>query len=193
MSNVVFNVPNIITFCRIIVTPVLFVVLMYSPGRLMSFCAALIFIIAAVTDFLDGYLARRMNQITALGKFLDPLADKFLVGIALIMMIPLGRVPPWIAAVIVGREILVTSLRLVAIREGMIIESSRLAKKKTVFQIVAVVGLLIHYEYSLVWGGYSVSLDFQAVGLAVLYMALFITVWTGIDYFGKFFKRISGL
>jgi CDP-diacylglycerol--glycerol-3-phosphate 3-phosphatidyltransferase len=193
MSRSVFTIPNILTFCRIIVTPVLFILLLHSPGRLMSFCVALIFVLASITDFLDGYLARRMNQVTSLGKFLDPLADKLLVGIALIMMIPLDRVPPWIVAVIVGREILVISLRVVAARENIIIEVSRMAKNKTAFQLVAVVGLLIHYEYRLSWGGLHFSADFHMIGLIVLYIALFITTWTGAVYFLKFYKKISKL
>jgi CDP-diacylglycerol--glycerol-3-phosphate 3-phosphatidyltransferase len=193
MRGSIFNIPNIITFCRIIVTPVLFILLLHSPGKIMSFCAAVIFVLASITDFLDGYLARRMNQVTSLGKFLDPLADKLLVGVALIMMIPLGRVPPWVVALIVGREILVTSLRVVAIREGMTIEATRMAKNKTAFQIVAVVGLLIHYEYKLGWGFLRFSVDFHIIGLIVLYIALFITIWTGADYFYKFFRKISKL
>ena len=181
------NLPNMITFGRIIVAPVLFVLLLYSPGRLMSLLTALIFVIASITDFLDGYLARRMNLVTSLGKFLDPLADKLLVGVALIMMIPLGRVPPWVVAFIVGREILVTSLRMVAIREGVIIEASRMGKFKTFFQIVAVVALLIHYTYD--FGRFS--LNFHMVGEVLLYIALAITVWTGADYFNRFFYVIT--
>jgi len=193
MGNSILTVPNILTIARIIIAPVLFILLLYAPGRLMSFCAALVFIIASVTDFLDGYLARRMNQVTSLGKFLDPLADKVLVGVSLIMMIPLDRVPQWIVALIVGREILVTSLRVVAIREGFIIEASKLAKKKTAFQIVAVVGLLIHYPYSVTVGGLSFSVDFHAAGLAVLYIALLITLWTGAVYTVKFLRNVSSM
>ena len=127
-----------------------------------------------------------MNLVTSLGKFLDPLADKLLVGVALIMMIPLGRVPQWIAALIIGREILVTGLRVVAIREGIAIETSQLAKYKTTFQIVAVISLLLHYEYT--FG--SIMIDFHTVGMALLYIALVITVWTGADYFYKFFRNV---
>ena len=191
MKTSIFNIPNIITFCRIIVTPVLFILLLHSPGRFMSFCAAIIFVLASITDFLDGYLARRMNQVTSLGQFLDPLADKLLVGVALIMMIPLGRIPPWVVALIVGREILVTSLRVVAMREEMVIEASRMAKNKTALQIVAVVALMIHYEYKLGWNSLCFTVDFHMVGLMVLYIALFITIWTGADYFYKFFRKIS--
>jgi CDP-diacylglycerol--glycerol-3-phosphate 3-phosphatidyltransferase len=193
MRGSIVNIPNIITLCRIIFIPVLFILLLYSPGKFLSFCAALIFTLASVTDFLDGYLARRMNLVTSLGKFLDPLADKLLVGVALIMMIPLERVPPWIVALIVAREILITGLRVVAMREGMVIETSTWAKHKTVFQIVAVVGLLIHYKYQLAWGGIHFSVDFHLIGLMILYIALFVTLWTGADYFYKFFRKITNL
>ena len=193
MTASILNIPNIITLGRIVLTPVLFVVLLYAPGRIMSLCTAVIFVLASVTDFLDGYLARRMNQVTSLGKFLDPLADKLLVGVALIMMIPMGRVPQWIVALIVGREILVTSLRVVAIREGMLIEASRMAKYKTIFQVIAVACLLVHYPYGVDLGFMRVNVDFHMIGMVVLSLALFVTLWTGGHYFYNFFKKISGL
>jgi len=103
MSSSNFNIPNVITFSRIILAPILFILLLHAPGKVLSLSAALIFTIASVTDFFDGYIARRMNLVTSLGKFLDPLADKLLVGVALIMMIQIDRVAPWIVALIVGR------------------------------------------------------------------------------------------
>jgi CDP-diacylglycerol--glycerol-3-phosphate 3-phosphatidyltransferase len=190
MSSTIFNIPNIITLCRIIVTPLVFILLLYAPGRLLSLGAAIIFALASVTDFFDGYLARRMNLVTPLGKFLDPLADKLLVGVALIMMIPLDRVPPWIVALIVGREILVTGLRVVAIKEGMTIESTRMAKQKTAFQLLAVIFLLVHYEYAIGFEQAGVTVDFHTIGMILLYIALAITMWTGADYFFKFFRNI---
>jgi CDP-diacylglycerol--glycerol-3-phosphate 3-phosphatidyltransferase len=106
-------------------------------------------------------------------------------------MIPLGRVPTWIVALIVGREILVTSLRVVALREGMLIESSRMGKYKTVFQIVAIVSLLINYKYKFGVSSISFFVDFNRMGIVLLYIALIITVWTGADYFLKFYKKIN--
>jgi len=156
----------------------------------MSFMSALVFALAAMTDFLDGYLARRLNMITSMGKFLDPLADKILVGVALIMLIPLERVQPLIVALIITRELLVTGLRVYAINENMIIESSRLAKYKTTFQIMAVIGLLLHYTYDLGPGALNFPVNFQAVGTLLLYIALVITLWTGIDYFYRFLKHV---
>ncbi len=189
MPGKIFNIPNVLTMSRITVSPVIFIILLYQPGRMMSFLSALVFSIAALTDFLDGYLARRLNMITRLGTFLDPLADKILVGVALIMLIPLDRVQPFVVALILARELLVTGLRVYAINENIIIESSRLAKFKTTFQIVAVVGLLLHYTYDIGMGLFACPVDFQVIGTALLYIALVITLWTGIDYFYRFFKQ----
>ncbi|MBM4312098.1 MAG: CDP-diacylglycerol--glycerol-3-phosphate 3-phosphatidyltransferase [Deltaproteobacteria bacterium] len=189
MANTLWNLPNILTLSRITVAPVVFIILLYRPGPLVSFLAALMFALAAITDFLDGYLARRLNMITPFGKFLDPLADKILVGVALIMLIPLERVQPVVVALIIGRELLVTGLRVYAINEQMSIETSLLAKYKTTFQIVAVIGLLLHYTYDLGMGVMAFPVDFQAVGTLLLYIALGITLWTGIDYFYGFFKQ----
>jgi CDP-diacylglycerol--glycerol-3-phosphate 3-phosphatidyltransferase len=191
MNRSDFNIPNALTLTRIILVPVLFTVLLKSPGKFLSFVAALIFGLASITDFLDGYLARRMNLVTTLGKFLDPLADKLLVGVALIMMIQLDRVAPWIVALIVGREILVISLRMVAVREHIVIETTKIAKFKTGFQIAAVIGLLIHYGYRIGTGPSSFVLDFHVLGTWLLYIALVITLWSGADYFYKFIKLVS--
>ena len=188
-SNI--NIPNTLTLVRIVLVPVLFIVLLKSPGKFLSFIAALVFVLASLTDFLDGYLARRLNLVTALGKFLDPLADKLLVGVALIMMIQLERVAPWIVALIVGREILVISLRVVATREQIVIETTNIAKYKTGFQIAAVIGLLMHYGYRIGSGPASFMIDFHAVGTWLLYIALVITLWSGADYFYKFIKLVS--
>jgi CDP-diacylglycerol--glycerol-3-phosphate 3-phosphatidyltransferase len=191
MSGSNLNIPNVITFSRIVFVPVIFIVLLSSPGRTLSLWGAVLFTLASVTDFLDGYIARRMNRVTSLGKFLDPLADKLLVGTALIMMIQLERVPPWIVALIVGRELFVTGLRVVAIRENMIIETTGLAKYKTVLQIVAVVCLMIHYEYTLSVGALSLSLHFHRIGMGLLGVALAVTLWTGGDYCYRFFRKMS--
>jgi CDP-diacylglycerol---glycerol-3-phosphate 3-phosphatidyltransferase len=191
MTRSNFNIPNALTLTRIVLVPVLFIVLLKSPGKFLSFVAALVFALASITDFLDGYLARRMNLVTTLGKFLDPLADKLLVGVALIMMIQLDRVAPWIVALIVGREILVISLRMVAVREQIVIETTKMAKYKTGFQIAAVIGLLIHYGYRIGPGPSSFVLDFHALGTWLLYIALVITLWSGADYFYKFIKLVS--
>ncbi len=189
MTGSILNVPNIITLCRISIIPVIVIILLHSPGKYNSLIAAIIFALASITDFVDGYLARRMNQVTNLGKFLDPLADKLLICVALIMMIPLDRVVPWIAALIIGREILVTGLRVVAVNQNMVIESSMFGKYKTAFQIFAVIALLVHYDYKIAVGRLSFEVNFHALGTGLIYVALVITLWTGFDYFRKFSKK----
>jgi len=185
------SLPNILTLARIAAIPVL-VVLLFFDSRSASFWAALVFGLAAMTDWLDGWLARRWGIVTILGKFLDPLADKLIVMAALIMMIPLGRVPAWAVFVILGREMIVTGLRSIASSEGIVIAASDLGKNKTIFQMVAISGLLLHFDYywffGLKWEIFHVNM--QNFGMIFFYFALFMTVWSGIDYLVKFFRVI---
>ncbi len=191
-KNTIFNLPNMITIFRIMLVPVLFLLLFFSPGKLQSFFAGLVFSVASISDCVDGYLARRMNLVTDFGKFLDPLADKLLVGVALIMMIPLGRVPLWIVVIILGREVMVTLLRVISLKKGnTVIEASMTGKYKTGFQIAAIIPLLFHYEYNLGLNYFNFSVNFHVVGMAFLYAALILTIWTGVDYLYKFFKMSS--
>lgn len=178
-----WNLPNAISLLRIFTAPVL-ILLLLSPDEKTSLIAAIIFAGASLTDWLDGYLARRMGVETTFGKFLDPLADKLLIVTCLIMLIPLGRVPAWMAALIIGREIAVTGLRAMASMEGVVIPASRLGKYKTAFQITSVIALLVHYKFS--------GVDFQTVGLVFLWFALVFTLWSGGDYFIRFLKNIAG-
>jgi len=145
----------------------------------IAFSAWLVFAIGW-TDWIDGYLARKRGVVTSLGKFLDPLADKLLITTAFIMLIPLGRVPAWVVALIIGREIAVTGLRAIASDAGVVIAASRLGKLKTISQIVCLVPLMIHYS----WFGF----DFHMAGLILLAGAFFFTMWSGIDYFLGFFR-----
>ena len=188
--RIIFTLPNLLTLFRIFVTPLFFILFFYFPTKVFSLLASLLFALASLTDFLDGYIARRWNLETSLGKFLDPLADKLLVAVALIMLIPLDRVPSWMVAVIIGREILVTGLRVVAVTEGLVIAASRLGKYKTVLQIVSVICLLIHYEYQLNIQSSYFLINFHEMGMGLLWLAMFVTVWSGIDYFRKFFKQV---
>ena len=191
-KNTIINLPNMITMFRIVLVPVLFLMLFFSPGKLQSFFAGLVFSVASISDCVDGYLARRMNLVTDFGKFLDPLADKLLVVVALIMMIPLGRVPLWIVVIILGREVMVTLLRVISLKNGnTVIEASMTGKYKTGFQIAAIIPLLFHYEYSLGLNYFNFSVNFHVVGMAFLYAALILTIWTGVDYLYKFFKMSS--
>ncbi len=168
------NLPNTLSLMRLALIPVV-VICLYFPGRLGSFLAAVFFAAAAFTDLLDGFLARRYKTVTHVGKFLDPLADKLLVSVTMIMLIPLGRIPAWIVILIIAREMAVTGLRGIAVVEGKIIEASSLGKYKTVFQLVSLICLCLHYQY--------VSIDFHAVGITFLWMALVLTLWSGFAYF----------
>ena len=145
--------------------------------------AAIVFSSASLTDLLDGMLARRRGLVSTLGKFLDPLADKLLVSAALIMLIPHGRVPAWIAFVIIGREIAVTGLRAILSEEDVLMSASKLGKYKTGFQIAAIIPLLIHYSYF--------NIDFHLVGTVFLWIALIFTIWSGTKYFMRFWDLIN--
>ena len=190
--NGMFNLPNILTLCRIACVPVI-VVLLFSDSREMGFWAALIFSIASITDWLDGYLARKWEIVTVMGKFLDPLADKLIVMAAMIMLIPLERLPAWAVFLIIARETLVTGLRSVASSEGIVIEASDLGKYKTIFQMVAIIALLLHYDYywffGIQWDIFHVNMQF--VGSAFFYASFGLTMWSGGDYLYKFFRVLT--
>ena len=188
----IWNLPNILTLLRIAAIPVLAVVLT-SPSRSAGFWAAAIFALASITDWLDGYLARRMGIVTVFGKFLDPIADKLIVMAALIMILPFDRVPAWMVLVILGREIIITGLRGIASTEGIVISASDLGKFKTIFQIVAILGLLLHYDYH--WF-FSIDhpylyVNMHHVGMFYLWIATVITIWSGVDYLWKFMRVIA--
>jgi CDP-diacylglycerol--glycerol-3-phosphate 3-phosphatidyltransferase len=176
-----FNLPNTITLLRISVVPFLFI-LLANPGEFWSLVIAVLFVIASVTDFLDGYFARKYQMITTMGKFLDPIADKIIVNTAMILMIPIGRIPAWIVAVTIIRDLIVDVIRSIASSEGFYIQASILGKQKTVTQIIAVTALMIHYS---IFG-----INAHVVGTAILYVALFLTLYSGIDYFIKLYKSV---
>ena len=142
-----WNLANAITIGRILLIPVFLVVLLSGlPEPYADIGAAAVFILAAATDKLDGYVARRQQSITTLGQFLDPLADKLLIAAALIALVSQGRVPAWIAMVIIGREIAVSVLRVVGLSQGVSIPADRYGKLKTVLQIVYVVYVIMPTE-----------------------------------------------
>lgn len=183
-----FNLANRITLARISLVPIVmfFLLVRLDLGKFTFFghhtsvsdlIAALIFIIAAITDGLDGYIARSRKMVTNFGKFLDPLADKLLISAVLISLVEMGRLDAWVAIVIISREFAVTGLRLVAAANGTIIAASNLAKWKTAFQIIAVVSLVLDNFPFYVF-------DFR-FDLLMVYAMVIITVWSGIDYFIK--------
>jgi len=178
-KRMIYNLPNTITMMRLLVIPILFG-LLASPGPVMSLVIAGLFIAAATTDLLDGYIARRYRIVTTMGKFLDPIADKLIVNTAMILMIPIGRIPAWIVVIIIIRDFVVDGIRNIASSEGIIISASPLGKKKTLCQIFAISALMIHYP---LFGA-----DAHAVGLVILAFALFMTIYSGIDYIRKFYR-----
>jgi len=176
-----WNLSNKLTIFRIGAIPLVVILLIFFPGRWTSFAAAFIFLLAAISDALDGYWARRRNTVSNVGKLLDPLADKLLVCTALIMLIPLGRVSAWIVAVIIGREMAVTTLRGVAGAEGVIIAASRFGKFKNLAQLSATNILILHYPYF--------SLNIHLLGTILIWIALVLTIWSGFDYFVRYLKK----
>jgi CDP-diacylglycerol--glycerol-3-phosphate 3-phosphatidyltransferase len=185
MARVEFTTPNLLTLFRIATVPILVWLLTYI-GPIPSAIAAGVFFLATITDFFDGYLARSYNSVTALGKFLDPLADKLIVIAALIMLAGMDRVPhvpAWMVVVLVSREIVVTGLRAIAAVEGMVLAAEELGKYKMTLQAIALHGLLIHYTYF--------HVDCFAFGMFVLWIAMVVSVWSAGDYFAKVMRAIG--
>ena len=196
------NLPNSITVSRIAAIPVL--IWMLSPwfpanpahaglaGGRQELLASGLFILAMITDGLDGYLARRHKQITTLGMLLDPLADKLMITAAYILLVAYtpGVVKPWIAVVIIGREFLVSGLRSIAASEGFTIEASEIGKLNTVIQIVSVVAAILAHRWNYWnWGGFIVAVHMIAVW-AIAWMTI-VSIISAADYFIAFWKKID--
>lgn len=180
------NIPNRITLSRIALIPV-FVILMvvnFGWGNMTllgatlpveHFVGAMIFIVASLTDWIDGHYARKHNLVTNMGKFLDPLADKLLVSAAFILLVELDKAPAWIIIIIISREFAVTGLRLICAEQGEVVAANQLGKIKTWAQILAIVLLLLNNMIFDIW---HISAD-----IIMLWVALVFTVWSGIEYF----------
>jgi len=177
-----FSNPNSLTLFRMAASPVI-VVLMMWPNRFTTFFAALTFTLAAITDYFDGFFARRNGLVSNFGKAMDPLADKLLVSSSLIMIVAQGWAEAWMICVIIGRELAVTGLRNVISGRGGDISASMLGKYKTGFQIAAIIPLLLHYSYF--------GLNLHAIGRVMLWGALIYTVWSGADYFIRFRRLLE--
>ena len=171
------NIPNVLTLIRIVAVPVIVVALLDETPHGDTLAAA-VFALAAVTDGLDGYIARRRSEVTTFGKLMDPLADKLLVVAALISLVSLDRLAAWIAMVIIARELAVTGLRSVAAEQGVVIAASWLGKLKTLLQVAAII-CLIAFDPSPVW------VD------VLLYLAVAVTLISGADYFLGLRRRIA--
>ena len=174
--------PNFLTLFRIAAVPAI-VILMISPNRLFTILAAALFSAAAITDYLDGYFARRRGLETLLGKVMDPVADKLLVSSAFIMLTAQSWIPAWMVCIIIGRELAVTGLRNIIAGKGEDISASWLGKYKTGFQIAAAIPLLIHYPYF--------GVNIHAIGYFFLLGALVFTIWSGVDYFIRFRRLLE--
>ena len=176
------NVPIALTLVRIVLVP-LVIVFLISSDRVHVLIAAVIFLAASLTDWLDGRIARSTNQVTRLGTMLDPVADKLLVAAALVSLVQVDMVPAWMALVIIGRELAVTGLRGVALSMGVVVPASRLGKWKTVLQYVALTLLILEK------GVPADFLPFHLVSGVALWIAMGATVFSGLDYFYSFFLR----
>lgn len=174
------NLANQLSLLRIAMTP-LVVLLMYFPGRVTCFVAVLVFIFAAITDWMDGYVARRSNMVTSMGKFLDPLADKVLICSVLIMFVYLNWASAWVVIVIVCRELVVTGLRAIAADEGMVLAADRFGKAKTVLQILAIIPITYHFP---VFG-----FEFWRLGELLLYAAMLVALFSGFNYCRYFYNH----
>ena len=172
------NVPNALTLVRILLVPVLVAVLLQAAPN-GSWIAAAVFALAAVTDTLDGYLARSRRSVTTFGKVMDPIADKLLVAAALISLVSLGRVDAWVAMVIIAREFAVSGLRVAAGVQGVVIPASRLGKAKTISQVAAILALIAAHHPGQPWVQ------------VLVYLAVLITLASGADYFLNFRRRIE--
>jgi len=197
------NLPNSITLSRIACVPLL--IWLLSPrfpvhGHGQEILASLLFILAAITDGLDGYLARKRGQITTIGMLLDPLADKLLVTAGYICLISFnpGVVKPWIAVVVIGREFLVSGLRSIAANEGFTIDASEIGKLKTVIQIVSVVAAILDRGWSAWWIGPGWRNDagwffipVHVIAVTAIYWMTFVSILSAIDYFVAFWSKID--
>jgi CDP-diacylglycerol--glycerol-3-phosphate 3-phosphatidyltransferase len=171
------NLPNILTLTRIVAVPVIVVALLGETPNGDALAAA-VFALAALTDGLDGYIARRRQDVTTFGKLMDPLADKLLIIAALVSLVSLDRLAAWVAMVIIARELAVTALRALAAEQGVVIAASWLGKVKTALQVAAVFALII-------WNPSPVAVD------VLVYVALAATVISGADYFFGLRRRMS--
>lgn len=181
-SNI--NLPNVLTLVRILLIPV-FVMLLIDPTPNRALAAAIVFVVAAVTDLLDGYVARKTGQITKLGRLLDPIADKLLVLSALILLVQVDRVSALVAILIIAREVAVTGLRAIAASEGLIMSAEVTGKYKMALQVIAIVLLVLEGTVVEVIG------NLHLAGIVTLYLSLILGYVSGAQYVWSFWRQVG--
>ncbi len=191
LRDELLNAPNLMTLGRILLIPIFLYLLAYENRR-NSFLAALVYAVCALTDWVDGWLARVSNKVTRLGKFLDPLADKVIVLSALVMLVRLGRVPVWVVVLIAAREFLISGVRTIAATEGLEISASQGGKWKTSLQLCGIICLMLHYHYAIDYGFGTLVTDFHAVGSTLLYLSLVPLIASAVDYVRAFYTLDTG-
>jgi CDP-diacylglycerol--glycerol-3-phosphate 3-phosphatidyltransferase len=182
LASDALNLPNMLTMGRIVMIP-LFLWFLDKATRRDCFWAAIVFTVAAITDLLDGYLARRMGIVSVLGKFLDPLADKLIVMASLVWMVPMGRIPAWAVVLLLAREFTINGLRSIAASEGVVIAAGRDGKTKTALQMIGIIALVLGYPYRLRYIGIDLGVvDLVHVGRALVYLSLVFSMASAAQY-----------
>jgi CDP-diacylglycerol---glycerol-3-phosphate 3-phosphatidyltransferase len=185
------NLPNLLTFTRVLMIPVCLYFL-EAGGKRNGYFACLTFTIAAITDFFDGYLARKLNIVSVLGKLLDPLADKLIVMATLIYMVPMGRISAWAVVLLLGRELSITGLRSVAASEGVVISAGQDGKVKTALQMVGIIGLLLGYPYRLSYLGVDFGMvNVVRIGEVFIYLSLVFSLASAAQYVSLFSDAVD--
>jgi CDP-diacylglycerol---glycerol-3-phosphate 3-phosphatidyltransferase len=185
------NLPNALTMGRIVMIPLCLWFLDQNTPR-SCFWSAIVFTAAAITDVLDGYLARKLNVVSVLGKLMDPLADKLIVMACLVWMVPMGRMPAWAVIVLLAREISVTALRSVAASEGVIISAGQEGKTKTALQMIGIIALLAGYPYHMSYAGIDLGIvDLAKVGRVLVYISVVFSLASAAQYVGLFSDTVD--
>jgi CDP-diacylglycerol--glycerol-3-phosphate 3-phosphatidyltransferase len=185
------NIPNLLTMARIVAIP-FFTWLLDDPTPRRGFWAAIVFTAAAITDMLDGYLARKLGVVSVLGKFLDPLADKLIVMAALVWLVPMGRIAAWVVVLLLAREISVTGLRSVAASEGVVISAGREGKTKTALQMIGIVALVLGFPYHMSYLGLDLGVvDMVHIGKALVYLSLLFSFASALQYVRLFAAAVD--
>ena len=184
------NIPNLLTFMRVLMIPAVLVFLERGSPR-ACFWAGVVFSAAAITDMLDGWLARRQGLVSVLGKFLDPLADKLIVAAVLVWLVSMGRIQAWAVVILLSREITITALRGVASSEGLIIAAGDGGKLKTALQMVGLICLIVGYPYDFWLFVDFGRVDFVHVGRLLIYLSLVFSITSAASYFQLFAEAVQ--